>query len=162
MEIGGQDAKYTFLTNGAASDYTMNEACSAGTGSFLEEAAAESLSIKVEDIGTYALESDAPMNFSDQCAAFINSDIKIAIQEGVSIRDIAAGLVYSICLNYSNRVMGSRAVGEKVFMQGGVCYNRAVPVAMAALTGKEIVVPPEPGLMGAFGVALDVKMKIDF
>jgi activator of 2-hydroxyglutaryl-CoA dehydratase len=30
-------------------------------------------------------------------------------------------------------------------MQGGVCYNRAVPLAMAALTGKPIVVPPEPG-----------------
>jgi predicted nucleotide-binding protein (sugar kinase/HSP70/actin superfamily) len=41
-------------------------------------------------------------------------------------------------------------------MQGGVCYNRAVPLAMAALVGKPIVVPPEPGLMGAFGVALEV------
>ena len=34
FEIGGQDAKYTFLTNKVASDYAMNEACSAGTGSF--------------------------------------------------------------------------------------------------------------------------------
>jgi len=39
FEIGGQDAKYTYITNGVASDYAMNEACSAGTGSFLEEAA---------------------------------------------------------------------------------------------------------------------------
>ena len=75
--------------------------------------------------------------------AFINSDIKSAIQEGVSLEDIASGLVYSICMNYTNRVKGSRAVGEKIFMQGGVCYNRAVPVAMAALTGKGIVVPTE-------------------
>jgi activator of 2-hydroxyglutaryl-CoA dehydratase len=36
FEIGGQDAKYTYLTGGVASDYAMNEACSAGTGSFLE------------------------------------------------------------------------------------------------------------------------------
>jgi len=69
--------------------------------------------------------------------------------------------VYSICMNYSNRVKGNRPVGEKVFMQGGVCYNRAVPLAMAALVGKPIIVPPEPGLMGAYGVALEVKKRIE-
>ncbi|MEJ2638586.1 MAG: BadF/BadG/BcrA/BcrD ATPase family protein, partial [Desulfosarcinaceae bacterium] len=39
FEIGGQDAKYTFIANGVPADYAMNEACSAGTGSFLEESA---------------------------------------------------------------------------------------------------------------------------
>ncbi|MFA4886434.1 MAG: acyl-CoA dehydratase activase, partial [Desulfotomaculaceae bacterium] len=160
FEIGGQDAKYTYITNGVASDYAMNEACSAGTGSFLEEAARESLYISTEEIGDIALTSDKPLNFSDQCAAFISSDIKSAIQEGTDVPDLAAGLVYSICLNYINRVKGNRAVGRKVFMQGGVCYNKAVPMAMAALTGKDIIVPPEPGLMGAFGVALEVKNKL--
>ncbi len=160
FEIGGQDAKYTYITNGVASDYAMNEACSAGTGSFLEEAARESLYISTEEIGDIALESDRPLNFSDQCAAFISSDIKSAIQEGAAAPDLAAGLVYSICMNYINRVKGNRSVGRKVFMQGGVCYNKAVPAAMAALTGKDIIVPPEPGLMGAFGVALEVKNKL--
>jgi predicted nucleotide-binding protein (sugar kinase/HSP70/actin superfamily) len=57
-------------------------------------------------------------------------------------------------------VKGNRAVGSNISMQGGVCYNEAVPVAMAALTGKRIVVPPEPGLMGAFGVALEIKKRL--
>lgn len=160
FEIGGQDAKYTYLTNGVASDYAMNEACSAGTGSFLEEAAKESLNIDYRDIEKIALESDAPLNFNDQCAAFISSDIKTASHEGAEVKDIVAGLVYSICLNYVNRVKGNRPVGKKVFMQGGVCYNKAVPFAMAILTGKDIIVPPEPGLMGAFGVALEIKNRI--
>ncbi|KKM10698.1 hypothetical protein SY88_13245 [Clostridiales bacterium PH28_bin88] len=160
FEIGGQDAKYTYITNGVPSDYAMNEACSAGTGSFLEEAARESLEMKTTQIAEHALKSNVPPNFSDQCAAFIGSDIKNAIHEGFSREDIAAGLVYSICMNYINRVKGSRAVGRKVFTQGGVCYNRAVPMAMAALTGKEVIVPPEPGLMGAFGVALEVKKRL--
>jgi predicted nucleotide-binding protein (sugar kinase/HSP70/actin superfamily) len=64
-------------------------------------------------------------------------------------------------MNYSNRVKGNRPVGAKVFMQGGVCYNRAVPLAMAGLIGKPIIVPPEPGLMGAYGVALAVKKRIE-
>jgi len=156
-EIGGQDAKYTFLTNSVAADYAMNEACSAGTGSFLEEAAEESLGVKMEEIAEMALRAQHPPNFSDQCAAFISSDINTAFQEGVPKEDIIAGLVYSICINYCNRVKGSRQTGKKVFMQGGVCYNRAVPIAMAALTGRKIIVPPEPGLMGAYGVALELK-----
>lgn len=161
FEIGGQDAKYTHITNGVPCDYAMNEACSAGTGSFLEEAAKESLGISMTEIGRTAFEGTAPPNFNDQCAAFIGSDIKGAAQEGVPVPDIVAGLVYSICMNYANRVKGNRPVGRKVFMQGGVCYNEAVPVAMAALTGKEIIVPPEPGLMGAFGVALEVERRIE-
>ena len=160
FEIGGQDAKYTYITNGVASDYAMNEACSAGTGSFLEESAYETLGVKMEDIADIALQGMNPPNFNDQCAAFIASDIKNAIHEGVEHQDIVAGLVYSICMNYSNRVKGNRPMGEKIFMQGGVCYNRAVPLAMAALVGKPIIVPPEPGLMGAYGVALEVQERL--
>jgi len=161
FEIGGQDAKYTYITNAVPSDYAMNEACSAGTGSFLEESALETLGVKMEDIADIGVKGQRPPNFNDQCAAFIASDIKNAIHEGVAHEDIVAGLVYSICMNYSNRVKGNRPVGEKVFMQGGVCYNKAVPLAMASLVGKPIIVPPEPGLMGAFGVALEVKKRIE-
>ena len=161
FEIGGQDAKYTYITNMVPADYAMNEACSAGTGSFLEESAKETLNISTEDIASYALKGDKPPNFNDQCAAFIGSDIKTAIQEGVSGENIAAGLVYAICTNYMTRVKSSRKVGNKIFMQGGVCYNKAVPMAMAALTGREIIVPPDPGLMGAFGVALETLYRIE-
>ena len=160
FEIGGQDAKYTYITNGVASDYAMNEACSAGTGSFLEEAAKETLKIEMEEIADIAILGNNPPNFNDQCAAFIGSDIKNAFNEGIGREDIVAGLVYSICMNYDNRVKGNKPVGKKVFMQGGVCLNKAVPLAMAALTGKHIIVPPDPGLIGAFGVALEIKQRL--
>ncbi len=160
FEIGGQDAKYTHIINGVPCDYAMNEACSAGTGSFLEESAAEYLNIDVRQIEGVAMKGGSPADFNDQCAAFIGSDIKTAMQENIETENIVAGLVYSICKNYLNRVKGSRFVGQKIFMQGGVCYNKAVPIAMAALLGRNVVVPPEPGLMGAFGIALMVKDKL--
>nr|WP_296904379.1 acyl-CoA dehydratase activase [Thermotoga sp.] len=161
FEIGGQDAKYTYLVNGVPTDYAMNEACSAGTGSFLEEAAGESLRVHYTEIGDLAMKGENPPNFSDQCAAFIGSDVKTAVNEGISKEDICAGLVYSVCMNYLNRVKGNRPIGKKIFMQGGVCYNKAVPIAMAALVGKRIVVPPHPGLMGAYGVALLTKENLE-
>jgi predicted CoA-substrate-specific enzyme activase len=160
FEIGGQDAKYTYIVNKVPADYAMNEACSAGTGSFIEESAYEALRINVKEIEGIAMNGKRPPNFNDQCSAFISSDIKTALHENISKEDIVAGLVYSVCLNYVNRVKGSRPIGRKIFMQGGVCYNKAIPIAMAALTGQQIIVPPEPGLMGAFGVALEIKEKI--
>ena len=138
----------------------MNEACSAGTGSFLEESAAGDLSIYSDrDIGPIALKADAPLKFGEHCSAFINSDIRKAIAQGASREDITAGIVCSIAANYINRVVGNRTIGGKVFLQGGVAKNPAVPPAFAMLLNKEILVPPSPELMGCFGVALLAKRK---
>ncbi len=160
FEIGGQDAKYVFLENGVPIDYAMNEACSAGTGSFLEESAQGDLNIdEAKDIAAVALRAGAPLKFGEHCSAFINSDIRKAVQQGASREDITAGVVASIVSNYLNRVVGSRAIGETVFLQGGVARNAAVPLAFATIMDREILVPPHPELMGCFGVGLLAKRK---
>ena len=160
FEIGGQDAKYVLLKNGVPIDYAMNEACSAGTGSFLEESAAGDLSIhSAKDIGPIALEANAPCKFGEHCSAFINSDIRKAVQQGAGRENITAGIVCSIVANYLNRVVGNRTIGGKIFLQGGVAKNPAVPLAFAMMINKEILVPPSPELMGCFGVALLAKRK---
>ncbi|MDR0404082.1 MAG: acyl-CoA dehydratase activase [Treponema sp.] len=160
FEIGGQDAKYVLLKNGVPIDYAMNEACSAGTGSFLEESASGDLSIhSAPEIGPLALNADAPLKFGEHCSAFINSDIRKAVQQGASKENITAGIVCSIVANYLNRVVGNRTIGGKIFLQGGVAKNSAVPLAFAMMLDKEILVPPSPELMGCFGVALLAKRK---
>jgi predicted CoA-substrate-specific enzyme activase len=154
FEIGGQDSKYIYLRNGVPIDYAMNNACSAGTGSFLEESAHGDLGTSVSEIADLALAAPAPVQFKATCAAFINSDIRIALQEGQSREDIVAGLVYAIAGNYLNRVKGTRCVGKKVFLQGGVALNRAIGHAFAHSVGRQVVIPPNPELLGALGVAL--------
>src|SRR5271165_2100183 len=154
FEIGGQDSKYIYLRNGVPIDYAMNNACSAGTGSFLEESAQGDLGIKVSEISDVALAAPSPVHFKATCAAFINSDIRIAQQEGHSRENIVAGLVYAIADNYLNRVKGPRGVGKKIFLQGGVALNRAVGHAFAHTVGRKVVIPPSPELLGALGVAL--------
>lgn len=154
FEIGGQDSKYIYLRNGAPIDYAMNNACSAGTGSFLEESAHGDLGMDVSAIADLALSAPSPVHFKATCAAFINSDIRIAQQEGHSRENIVAGLVYAIAANYLNRVKGSRCVGKKVFLQGGVALNRAVGHAFAHSVGRQVVIPPSPELLGSLGVAL--------
>ncbi len=162
FEIGGQDAKYVFINNGVPIDYAMNEACSAGTGSFLEESAAGDLSIRTAaEIGPIALAATRPLKFGEHCSAFINSDIRKAVSQGAERADIVAGLVFSIVSNYLNRVVGNRAIGEHIVLQGGVAKNPAVPLAFAHITGKRIVVPPDPELMGCFGVARLAQRKLE-
>ena len=154
FEIGGQDSKYVSLRNGVPIDYAMNNACSAGTGSFLEESAHGDLGIDVGDIAAIALSAASPVQFKTTCAAFINSDVRIAQQQGYSRGDIVAGLVYSIAGNYLNRVKGPRPVGSRVFLQGGVALNAAVGHAFAHSVGRPVLIPPHPELLGALGVAL--------
>ena len=154
FEIGGQDSKYIYLRNGVPIDYAMNNACSAGTGSFLEESAHGDLGMEVSEIADLALAAPEPVQFKATCAAFINSDIRIALQEGQSRENIVAGLVYAIAGNYLNRVKGARYVGKKVFLQGGVALNRAIGHAFAHSVGRQVVIPPSPELLGALGVGL--------
>ncbi len=154
MEIGGQDSKYIHLRNGVSIDYAMNNACSAGTGSFLEESAKSDLGVTVSEISNVALGAHSPVHFKATCAAFINSDIRAAQQQGHSHDDIVAGLVYAIAANYLTKVKGPRCVGRKVFLQGGVALNRALGHAFAHHVGRPVVIPPNPELLGALGVAL--------
>jgi predicted CoA-substrate-specific enzyme activase len=155
FEIGGQDAKYVLLANRVPIDYAMNEACSAGTGSFLEESAQGDLNIAhAWEIGEIAMTASEPLKFGQHCSAFINSDIRKAIQQGAAREDITAGLVMSIVSNYLGRVVGNRTVGQRIVLQGGVAKNRAVPLAFASLLNRPVLVPPDPELMGCFGVGL--------
>ena len=111
FEIGGQDAKYIYLRNGVPIDYAMNNACSAGTGSFLEESAQGDLGIGVAGDCRHRVGRPSPVKFKTTCAAFINSDIRIAQQQGQARDNILAGLVYAIADNYltSQRAAPGRA-----------------------------------------------------
>ncbi len=161
FEIGGQDSKYMLLQNGVPVDYAMNATCSAGTGSFLEESAKGDLGISVFDISKIAIDAKQPIRFKADCAAFINTDIRTALQEDYGRENIVAGLVYSIVDNYLNKVKGARQVGKKIFFQGGVAKNHSVGYAFAQTTGKQIIIPPNPELVGAFGIALIAKIKFE-
>jgi predicted CoA-substrate-specific enzyme activase len=158
FEIGGQDAKFVALQAGIPVDYAMNDGCSAGTGSFLEEAAGSDMRIPVDRIGALALASANPVALGERCAAFINSDVRSALQQGVPHGDVLAGLVYAIVDNFLSRVVGTRHIGRTVVLQGGVALNPAVAPAVAALAGVDVVVPAGPELMGAEGAA---RMALD-
>ncbi len=167
FEIGGQDSKYISLQpEGRESkdtvvvDFTMNEACAAGTGSFLEERA-EELGVAIKgEFSRLALSSEAPIKLGERCTVFMERDVNTYMQRGAKREDVIAGLAYSVVYNYINRVVRGRVIGDCIFFQGGTAYNDAVAAAFSMVCGKEIIVPPHNAVLGAIGAALLAKEKI--
>jgi predicted CoA-substrate-specific enzyme activase len=154
FEIGGQDSKFIRIDKGVVVDFTMNEACAAGTGSFLEEQA-EKLGISIKDeFARMALGSGNPARLGERCTVFMERDVTGMMHKGVEVADLAAGLAYSGALNYLNRVVRGRKIGNVIFFQGGTAYNDAVAAAFSQILGKRIIVPPHNGVIGAIGMAL--------
>ncbi len=154
FEIGGQDSKYIRLDRGAVVDFTMNKACAAGTGSFLEEQA-ERLKIDVEgEFSCLALDSEAPACMGERCTVFMESDLIHHQQQGACVEDLTAGLAYSVAYNYLNKVVNGRPVGERIFFQGGVAANSGVVAAFEEILGREVTVPPHHDVTGAIGAAI--------
>jgi predicted CoA-substrate-specific enzyme activase len=154
FEIGGQDSKFISIENGVVTDFAMNEACAAGTGSFLEEQA-EKLGISIKgEFAKLALSSAAPTRLGERCTVFMERDVTGWLHKGETVPDLVAGLSYSIALNYLNRVVRGRKIGKVVYFQGGTAYNDAVTAAFASVLGQKITVPPYNGVMGAIGMAL--------
>ena len=154
FEIGGQDSKFIRIDKGVVVDFTMNEACAAGTGSFLEEQA-EKLGISIkEEFAELALASASPARLGERCTVFMERDVTGLMHKGAEVGDLAAGLAYSVALNYLNRVVRGRKIGKVIFFQGGTAYNDAVAAAFSQFLGKQIIVPPHNGVIGAIGMAL--------
>jgi predicted CoA-substrate-specific enzyme activase len=154
FEIGGQDSKFISIENGVVVDFAMNEACAAGTGSFLEEQA-ERLGIQIkEEFANLALASREPARLGERCTVFMERDVTGALHRGARVGDLTAGLAYSVALNYLNRVVRGRKIGKVIYFQGGTAYNDAVAAAFANLLGRRIIVPPHNGVIGAIGMAL--------
>lgn len=155
FEIGGQDAKYIRLAEGRIIDSAMNEACSAGTGSFIEEQGRKFTGIgDVRELGQAAVAAPFGISLGQHCSVFMAEVIDEAVLAGVEQPAIISGLYDSIVMNYLNRVKGNRSIGNVIFCQGMPFSADALAAAVARHTGSDVVVPPNPGTVGALGIAL--------
>lgn len=156
LDIGGQDMKCLRMKDGAITSIQLNEACSAGCGSFLANFA-NSMNLDIKEFSAKALMAEKPVDLGSRCTVFMNSRVKQAQKEGATIADISAGLSYSVIKNALFKVIKLRRaseIGKKVVVQGGTFYNDAVLRAFEKISGVEVFRPDVAGLMGAYGSAL--------
>ena len=156
LDIGGQDMKAMWVEDGIVRDIVVNEACSSGCGSFLENFA-QSLGIQTSDIAQAAFRSEHPAHLGSRCTVFMNSSIVSEQKNGRTPNDIMAGLCRSIIENVFTkviRVSNLDSLGDRIVVQGGTFANDAVLRALEVYVGRNVVRAPYPGLMGAIGCAL--------
>ncbi|MCD7746662.1 MAG: acyl-CoA dehydratase activase [Lachnospiraceae bacterium] len=162
LDIGGQDMKAIWMEEGIITNIMLNEACSSGCGSFLENFAT-GLQIPVDGIAEAAFRSESPAKLGSRCTVFMNSTIITEQRNGKGPDDIMAGLCRSVIENVFTKVIrisDTAQLGNHVVVQGGTFRNQAVLRALEEYLGIEVKLAPYPGEMGAIGAALEVKRQI--
>ena len=161
LDIGGQDMKCIYVKNGLIDKIILNEACSSGCGSFIQNFA-QSLGYGVADFAELALFAKKPVDLGSRCTVFMNSKIKQAQKEGANAADISAGLDYSVIKNALYKVIkisNPEELGGNIVVQGGTFFNNGVLRAAEKLLNTKVVRPDIAGLMGAFGAGLIALQK---
>ena len=156
IDIGGQDMKCFKIRNGAIDNIFLNEACSSGCGSFLQ-AFASSLGYPIEEFANLGLFGNNPVDLGSRCTVFMNSSVKQAQKEGVTVENISAGLSISVVKNALYKVIrvhSADELGKRIVVQGGTFLNNAVLRAFEQEIGVEVIRPDIAGMMGAYGAAL--------
>ena len=163
LDIGGQDMKAIWIQDGVVTNMLLNEACSSGCGSFLEEFAA-SLGIPVDGIADAAFRASTPAELGSRCTVFMNSSIITEQKNGRTPDDIMAGLCRSIIKNVFTKVVripNTDVLGSRIVVQGGTFKNDAVLRALEQYLGRTVTRAPYPGEMGAIGAALLTKRQAE-
>lgn len=163
LDIGGQDMKCIKIRNHTVDSVQLNEACSSGCGSFIENFA-QSLNYSVQDFAKEALFAKHPIDLGTRCTVFMNSKVKQAQKEGATVADISAGLAYSVIKNALYKVIkvsDATELGKHIVVQGGTFYNDAVLRSFERIAACEVIRPDIAGIMGAFGAALLAKRRCE-
>jgi len=156
LDIGGQDMKSIFTDNGVISNIELNEACSSGCGSFLQNFAS-TMNMELCEFSYKACLAKAPSDLGSRCTVFMNSKVKQSLRENAGMDDIAAGLAYSVvknCLFKVLKISNLNQLGNNIVVQGGTFRNDAVYRALELLSEKSVSSTNYPELMGAIGAAL--------
>ena len=156
LDIVGQDMKCFFVEGGNIGNIILNEACSAGCGSFIQNFA-QGLGMEPGEFAARAIHSREPVDLGTRCTVFMNSRVKQAQKEGAAVSDISAGIALSVIRNALFKVMQLRdvaALGDRIVVQGGTFCNDAVLRAMEVLLHRDVIRPDIAGLMGAYGAAI--------
>jgi len=161
IEMGGEDAKLISLARERdgrtrIEDFSMNTACAAGTGSFLDQQA-HRLHLTIEEFGSIALKSKTPPAVAGRCSVFAKSDMIHLQQIATPDHDIVAGLCHAMVRNFKATVGKGRKYVAPVLFLGGVASNPGMQRSFREILGlssDDLSVPDHFNTSGAIGAAL--------
>lgn len=155
IELGGEDAKVTFLSGGI--DQRMNGICAGGTGAFIDQMASL---LKTDAAGLNELAKNFKVIYpiASRCGVFAKTDIQPLINDGASKADIAMSIFNAVVVQTVSVLSCGRKIEGKVAFLGGPLYFlselRKQFATVLKLESEDIIFPENAQLYVAMGAAL--------
>ncbi len=153
LDIGGQDTKAIALDErGRVSKFEMNDRCAAGTGMFLE-VIAKTLGYELEEFGAEALKGEGTTQINSMCTVFAQSEVTSLLAKRQKRENIAYGIHVAI-LNRTLSLLKRVSTTPDIVFAGGVARNPCLKYLLDEALARQIKVPSDPQMVGAYGAAM--------
>lgn len=151
IDIGGQDTKVIKLDDkGKIIRFKMNRKCAAGTGVFIEEIA-NRLDIPLIEMNRMAIKSTKNAPLGSFCTVFAKTEILTRIKEGEKVEDLVKSAFESVI----RRIIEMTELEGTIVLTGGlIAHNSIIGEILKREIRADILIPPNPQLIGAIGAAL--------
>ncbi|WP_429191232.1 acyl-CoA dehydratase activase-related protein [Fusobacterium sp. PH5-44] len=154
IELGGEDAKITFLKDNM--DQRMNGSCAGGTGAFVDQIASL-INTDAAGLNELAKNYDTIYPIAARCGVFAKTDIQPLLNEGVKKENIAISVLQAVVNQTIAGLAGGKKISGKVAFLGGPLYFlselRKRFIETLKLTDDEVVFPENSQLFVAKGAA---------
>ena len=151
IELGGEDAKILFLTNGT--EVRMNGSCAGGTGAFIDQMATL-LKMGADEMDKAAQAATRTYTIASRCGVFAKSDIQPLINQGAQAGDIAAS-IYQAVVNQTiaGLAQGRPIKGNILYLGGPLTFSVTLRRSFDKTLGVTGTLPENSLLFVAMGAA---------
>ena len=159
IELGGEDAKILFLTNGT--EVRMNGSCAGGTGAFIDQMATL-LKMTADEMDAAAAQAEKTYTIASRCGVFAKSDVQPLINQGARAEDISAS-IYQAVVNQTiaGLAQGRPIHGNVVYLGGPLTFSRCLRKSFDKTLGVRGVCPENSLLFVALGAAYYSDQEFD-
>lgn len=155
IELGGEDAKIIYFSNGI--DQRMNGVCAGGTGAFIDQMASL-LQTDASGLNEYAKGYKTIYPIAARCGVFAKTDIQPLINEGATKENLAASIFQAVVnQTISGLACGKPIRGNVAFLGGPLHFLSELKEAFIRtlhLSDEQVIAPEHSHLFAAIGAAL--------
>ncbi len=160
IELGGEDAKILFLTNGL--EVRMNGTCAGGTGAFIDQMATL-LNVELEDLDELAKQHEKTYTIASRCGVFAKTDIQPLLNQGARKADIAESIFNAVVSQtVAGLAQGREIEGQVVYLGGPLTFMSELRNCFDRTLGVKGICPENSLYYVACGAALCADQPIDF
>ncbi len=160
IELGGEDAKILFLTNGL--EVRMNGTCAGGTGAFIDQMATL-LNVPLEELDELAKGYEKTYTIASRCGVFAKTDIQPLLNQGARKSDIAESIFRAVVSQtVAGLAQGREIEGKIVYLGGPLTFMSELRNCFDKTLNTKGICPENSLYYVACGAALCAEETIDF